>query len=174
VRAARGLLGQILVRRWPDRPPLAFRIVETEAYLGPEDPAAHAFGGRTARNAPLFAGAGRLYVYFIYGMHHCLNLAVDRDGFPGCVLVRGAEPLAPELAPVAGRGPGRLCRTLEIDRGLSGLHLFAPGAPLTLREGPRPPRIGVSTRIGLAKAADRPLRFFDPRSASVSPGGRVV
>jgi DNA-3-methyladenine glycosylase len=100
-------------------------------------------------------------------MHHCLNLAVDRPGVPGCVLVRAVEPLGDHPAD-AGRGPGRLCRLLGLDARDSGRHLFAPDARLTLREGPPPPRIEVSTRIGIRRAADRPLRFFDPESPSVS------
>jgi DNA-3-methyladenine glycosylase len=166
--AARGLLGCVLVRRDRGRT-LAARIVETEAYLGPEDPAAHAFSGRTPRTEPLFGPPGTLYVYFVYGAHHCLNLAVDRDGFPGCVLVRAAEPLAGSaLAPDACRGPGRLCRALGIDTSLSGRHVFEADAPLTLREGEPPARVVVSPRVGLRRAADRLLRFCDATSAAVS------
>jgi DNA-3-methyladenine glycosylase len=168
VEAARGLLGCVLLRRTAGRT-LAARIVETEAYLGPDDPAAHTYSGRTARNAPLFETAGTIYVYRIYGMHHCLNLAVDRPGFPGCVLVRAAEPLARgDLGALDCRGPGRLCRALAIDRRLSGRHLFEPGATLTLREGTGPSRIAVSPRIGIRRAAERPLRFYDAASAAVS------
>jgi DNA-3-methyladenine glycosylase len=163
--AARALLGQVLVRR--GRHPRAARIVEAEAYLGFEDPAAHAYRGRTPRTEPLFGPPGTIYVYFIYGMHHCLNLAVDRLGVPGCVLIRAVEPLGDHPADV-GRGPGKLCRFLGLDTRDSGGHLFAPDARLTLREGPAPPRIEVTTRIGIRHAADRPLRFFDAESASVS------
>ncbi len=145
------------------------RIVETEAYLGPRDPAAHSFAGRTPRTEPLWGEPGTLYVYFVYGMHHCLNLAVDRGGFPGCVLVRAAEPLfGSGLAPGACRGPGRLCRALGIDTRLSGRHLFEPHAGLTLREGPRPARVGAAPRVGIAKAARRLLRFYDAGSRAVS------
>jgi DNA-3-methyladenine glycosylase len=169
VEAARGLLGCVLVRRERGHV-CAVRIVETEAYLGPEDPAAHAFSGRTPRTEPLFGPPGTVYVYFVYGMHHCLNLAVDRDGFPGCVLVRAAEPLAGSaLAPDACRGPGRLCRALGIDTSLSGRHLFEADPPLTLREGEPPARVVVAPRVGLRRAADRLLRFCDAASAAVSP-----
>lgn len=168
-RAARFLLGKLLVRR-RGRSLQRARIVETEAYLGADDPAAHAFRGRTQRNAPLWGPPGTAYVYFIYGMHHCLNVAVDRAGVPGCVLIRAAELLEDrDVANVHScRGPGRLCRTLGIDVRLSGRHLFERGAPLTLREGPRPRRIGVSPRVGIRHAADRPLRFFDADSPAVS------
>ncbi len=165
--AAPALLGQVLVRH--GRRPLAVRIVETEAYLGEGDPAAHAFRGRTARTEPLWGPPGTVYVYFIYGMHHCLNIAVDRAGVPGCVLIRAAEPLPGSGLPALScRGPGRLCRTLGLDRRDSGTHLFHPEARLTLRAGPRPTRVGVSPRVGIRQAAEEPLRFFDPESPAVS------
>ena len=166
VEAARLLLGTVIVRR-AGRDVRAARIVETEAYLGQDDPAAHAFRGRTARTAPLWGPPGTIYVYFIYGMHHCLNFAVEREGAAGCVLIRAAEPLA-GLADGAVTGPGRLCRALAIDTGLSGGHLFDPGRALYLREGRPPRRIGVTTRVGIRQAADRPLRFFDADSTAVS------
>jgi DNA-3-methyladenine glycosylase len=166
--AARALLGQILVRRRRGRL-LAARIVETEAYLAAEDPAAHAFHGRTARTAPLWGPPGTLYVYFVYGVHHCLNVAVDREGVPGCVLVRAAEPLPGYgLAPNVLSGPGRLCRALGIGRGFSGRHAFERGSTLYLREGRPPARIARSPRIGIRHAAERPLRFFDAASAAIS------
>jgi DNA-3-methyladenine glycosylase len=165
--AARYLLGKILVRR-VGRGTLSARIVETEAYLGVEDPAAHAYGGRrTRRTEPLWGPPGTVYVYFIYGMHHCLNVSVEREGVPGCVLIRAAEPRG-RLEPGSLRGPGRLCRALRLDTSDSGSHLFDPRSRLTLREGPAPARIGVSVRVGIRQAADRPLRFFDEDSPAVS------
>lgn len=164
-QAARFLLGQILVRR--GRRPLASRIVETEAYLGEGDPAAHSFRGRTARTRPLWGPPGTVYVYFIYGMHHCLNVAVDREGAPGCVLIRAAEPMG-GLPDGSLTGPGRLCRALGLDLRDSGACLFAPGSRVYLREGTPPRRISVSTRVGIRKAADRPLRFYDADSPAVS------
>lgn len=165
--AARLLLGAVLVRRMDDGLRAA-RIVETEAYLGAGDPAAHAFRGRTARTAPLWGPPGTVYVYFIYGMHHCLNFAVEREGTAGCVLIRAAEPLT-GMEPDTATGPGRLCRAMAIDAGRSGRHLFEARSGLYLREGQPPRRIGVSTRVGIRHAADRPLRFFDADSAAVSP-----
>jgi DNA-3-methyladenine glycosylase len=152
----------------------AARIVEAEAYLGADDPAAHVFRGATPRTAPLFGPPGTLYVYFVYGMHHCLNLAVDGPGLPGCVLIRAAEPLPGSGLPAdACRGPARLCRALSIDTRLSGRHLFERGAPLTLREGRPPRRVAVSRRVGVRHAASRPLRFYDPDSCAVSGGRRT-
>ncbi|HVO12477.1 MAG TPA: DNA-3-methyladenine glycosylase [Vicinamibacteria bacterium] len=174
VEAARGLLGTVLVRRRRGVVERV-RIVETEAYLGPEDPAAHARAGRTPRTEPLFGPPGTLYVYLVYGMHCCLNLSVDRGGFPGCVLIRAAEPLpGSRLAPLACSGPGRLCRALGIDTRLSGRHLFEAHAPLTLREGRAPEVVGVGPRVGITRAAERELRFYDSASRAVSnprPGG---
>jgi DNA-3-methyladenine glycosylase len=167
-RAARRLIGQVLVVR-RGRRTFAARIVETEAYLGADDPAAHAYRGRTPRTEPLFGPPGNLYVYFVYGMHHCLNVAVDRAGTAGCVLIRAAEPLpGSDLPPRALAGPGRLCRALGLDVRHSGRHLFHATATVTLRRGRPPRRIGVSTRIGIRRAADRPLRFYDPDSPAVS------
>src|SRR5262245_61361894 len=166
--AARFLLGQVFVRRWGRRR-LAARIVETEAYLGESDPAAHSFRGRTARTEPLWGPAGTVYVYFIYGMHHCLNLVAEEAGRPGCVLIRAAEPLPGSGLEVGScRGPGRLCRSLRLDTRHSGSSLFDPRGELWLRAGAAPLRIAVSTRIGITKAADRRLRFFDADSPAVS------
>jgi DNA-3-methyladenine glycosylase len=166
VEAARLLLGTVIVRR-QGRDVRAARIVETEAYLGQDDPAAHAFRGRTTRTAPLWERPGTIYVYFIYGMHYCLNFKVEREGTAGSVLIRAAEPVA-GLDAGAGTGPGRLCRALAIDTSLSGHHLFDLGRALYLREGRAPERIGASTRVGIRQAADWPLRFFDADSAAVS------
>jgi DNA-3-methyladenine glycosylase len=163
-------LGQVLVAR-RGRRLLAVRIVETEAYLGGEDPAAHAFRGRTPRTAPLWGPTGTIYVYFVYGMHHCLNLTADRPGVPGCVLIRAAEPLGDEPPLLSCRGPGRLCRTLGIDTRRSGSNLFALHATLTLRAGTPPAKIGVSPRVGIRLARRARLRFFDARSPAVSRGG---
>jgi DNA-3-methyladenine glycosylase len=101
-------------------------------------------------------------------MHHCLNIAAEEEGSPGCVLVRAAEPLWTAPAGLLS-GPGRLCRALEIDTGLSGVHVFSREAGLFLREGRRPTHVGVSPRVGITKAADRPLRFYDADSAAVTP-----
>jgi DNA-3-methyladenine glycosylase len=107
-------------------------------------------------------------------MHHCLNLAVDGPGVPGCVLVRAAEPLPGSgLVKDALRGPGRLCRALGIDTRLSGRHLFEDDPPLTLREGRPPRRVAASRRVGIRQAADRRLRFYDPSSPAVSAGPRA-
>jgi DNA-3-methyladenine glycosylase len=167
-QAARELVGFVLVRRWRGGE-VAARIVETEAYLGEGDPAAHVYRGRTPRTLPLYGPPGTIYVYFVYGMHHCLNLAVDGPDTAGCVLIRAAEPLPGSgLDRLALRGPGRLCRALGIDTRLSGRHLFDPRAGLTLVPGPAPARVAVSRRVGIRLASEKRLRFYDPGSAAVS------
>ncbi len=167
VEVARDLLGKILVHR-----KTAGMIVEVEAYLGLEDRAAHASRGLTPRTRVLFGPPGRAYVYFIYGMHECLNLVAEPDGVPGCVLIRALEPLTGlaemrRRRPAARRledltsGPGKLTAALGITRRLYGAVLTRPG-PFTVRRWRREPHfeIAVSPRIGIRHATDWPLRFY--------------
>ncbi len=181
---ARELLGKLLLRRWQGEW-LAGRIVETEAYFGTDDPAAHAAAGGTARNSVLFGPPGYAYVYFIYGMHACLNVACEPEGQAGCVLLRALEPIAGLAAMAALRGleegampklltsgPGRLCRALSITRaGFNGKDMLDPSSELLLTEaedGYVPGPITVTPRIGIRKAAERPLRFLLAGNACVS------
>ncbi len=158
---ARDLLGKILLRHHDGRPH-AGRIVEVEAYLGAHDLACHSARGKTPRTAVMFGPGGRAYVYMIYGMYHCLNVVTEPEGSPCAVLIRALEPLAP--LPGSVSGPGRLCRTLAIDRSLTGHDLATP--PLCLVDSPAlppPGPIARSARIGVDYAgewADKPLRFF--------------
>lgn len=175
---ARELLGKLLARRQAG-PWLAGRIVETEAYLGKEDPAAHAAAGRTPRNAVLFGPPGHAYVYLIYGNHYCLNVSCLPDGQAGCVLFRALQPvsgmeemarnrrldfrqLSGQRARLLTSGPGRLTQAMAITRLRdNGKDLLGPHSDLVLLDdGLRPQRIGVSRRIGITKAAAAPLRFF--------------
>ena len=133
VAVARDLLGKVLVRT-VDGKQLWGRLVEVEAYLGPDDLAAHSSGGRrSARNEVMYGAPGHAYVYFTYGRHHCLNFVTREQGLPQAVLVRALEP-----GPGVGRcsGPGLVCRALDIDRNLNGAALVPPTpcssvAPLT-------------------------------------------
>ncbi|TVP58735.1 MAG: DNA-3-methyladenine glycosylase [Gemmatimonadales bacterium] len=146
------------------------RVIETEAYLGPEDPASHAATrkGRTDRNASMFEGGGTAYLYFTYGMHWCFNVAAGAPGEPGAVLVRALEPLEGREVMEARRGrsrdltsgPARLCQALGLDGTHDGHRLEGP--PLWIEEGDAPDerRIGVSGRVGIRKARRWPLRFF--------------
>jgi DNA-3-methyladenine glycosylase len=143
---ARDLLGRTLCRRLPDRTVLRGRIVEVEAYDGPDDRASHASRGRTPRNTPMFEAGGVAYVYLVYGMHHCLNVVTGPEGYPAAVLLRATEP---PLGEGSTSGPGRLTRAFGIDRSLDGASLLGPqlwlerGGPVKDREVRRTPRIGV-------------------------------
>ncbi len=175
---ARALIGKLLVRQPPGGPPQLARIVEVEAYLGERDLASHARRGPTPRSRIMFGPPGHLYVYLIYGMHHCMNLVTERDGVAGAVLVRAAESLGDGLQPGALdpkvlRGPGKLCRALGITLADKGLDLTSPHAPLYVAEASGPTRLKIarSPRIGIDYAgawATRPLRFYVPDHPSVS------
>jgi len=147
------------------------KIVETEAYLGAGDAAAHSWKGRrTARVEPMYGDGGLLYVYFVYGMHHCANVVTRVAGVPQAVLLRAAE--GPEAAPARLlSGPARLCAALGVTTAASGLDLVGGERfRIFTRKGRRAP-IGVSPRVGVAyaaEAAEWPLRFFDRNSAAVS------
>jgi len=153
------------------------RIVETEAYTGPDDPASHAAAaiGRTARNDPLYGPPGIAYIHLNYGIHWCLNAVTDRDGHPAAVLIRALEPFDGEevMRRRRGRaeltnGPARLTGALGIGPELQRHPLVE--APLWIEKGPRVPEADVVTtvRIGISKGADMPLRFYDRRSRWVS------
>lgn len=158
---ARDLLGRWLVRTLGRRRQVG-RVVETEAYLGPHDLAAHSARGRTPRTEVMFGPPGRAYVYLIYGLHHCLNAVTGPEGQAAAVLVRALEPVADLEAPASG--PGRLCRTLGIDRTLNGHDLTAGELVFAEPDGP-PGRFGITSgpRVGVAYAGEwaaRPLRFW--------------
>ena len=172
------LLGKVVLSTLDGETTVA-RIVETEAYLGPHDPASHAAEriGRTARNATMFGTPGLAYVYLSYGIHWCLNAVTDREGHPGAVLIRALEPLSGlevmrsrrgtadrELA----RGPGRLTQALGITGALDGHALQDP--PLSFHDAPAvPPRlIEAGPRVGITRAMDWPLRFMVRDSPWVS------
>jgi DNA-3-methyladenine glycosylase len=167
---ARDLLGAWIARRWRGAW-YGARIVETEAYLGSRDRAAHSWGGRrTARVEPMYADGGHLYVYFVYGMHSCANVVTRGEGTAEAVLLRAAE--GPDGAPARLlSGPAKLCSGLGITTRWSGEDLLESRTIRVFRRRGRRPRIGVSPRIGVAYAAEAaqwPMRFFDARSAAVS------
>jgi DNA-3-methyladenine glycosylase len=176
---ARQLLGKHLVRKHAHGV-TAGRIVETEAYVGPEDKACHASRGRTARTQIMFGDAGYAYVYLIYGFHHMLNIVTETVDFPAAVLIRAVEPLrgielmarrrgTKKLRELAS-GPGKLCQAFAIDRTLNGndlcgqvLYLEDPGKP--------PPRFVTTPRIGVDYAGEwmhKPFRFIIPDNEFVS------
>ena len=187
-RVARALLGKLLVRKTP-RGILAARIIETEAYLGKGDAAAHAAAGKTTRNAVLFGPPGHAYVYFIYGNHYCLNVSCLADGVPGGVLFRALEPVSgiAQMAEARGievakeidlkkisSGPGRLAEAMEITRERdNGKSLASQRSDLRIvDDGYRVRRVTVTPRIGIVKSAEQPLRYFIAGNPFVS-GRRV-
>ena len=187
-RVARALLGKLLIRKTP-RGILAGRIVETEAYLGADDEAAHSFVGKTARNAVLFGPPGRAYVYFIYGNHYCLNVSCLPDGAAGGVLFRAVEPVTgiKEMAAARGvavrnpgdlrkisSGPGRMAEAFGVTRERDNDKSFV-SAKSDLRigdDGYRVRRAIVTPRIGIVKSAAMPLRYLVAGNRFVS-GTRV-
>ena len=157
------------------------RIVETEAYCGPIDAAAHTYRGQTPRNAVMFGGPGLLYVYFTYGMHYCCNAVCGEEGEGVAVLLRAAEPLAGlalmrEARPAAKRdrdlcsGPARLCQAFGIARAQDGADLVTGVGGLTIvDDGVAPPTDPVVTaRIGIRHAAEEPWRWYVPGNPNVS------
>lgn len=185
-RVARELLGKVLVRNLDDgQGRLTARIVEVEAYMGIEDPAAHAAAGNTARTAVLFGPPGHAYVYFIYGNHYCLNVSCEPEGRAGSVLIRALEPMSgiEEMARARGMeihgpkdlirltsGPGRLAQAFGITRARdNGGDLTSTANSLWMGEdGYRARGIRVTRRIGITKAADQPLRYVLAGNAFVS------
>jgi len=156
-------------------------IVETEAYLGEHDLACHAAVGRTARTEPLYGPPGTSYVYFIYGMYWCFNAVTRAEGLPSAVLVRGLEPLSgidlmrKRRSRISKEvdltnGPGKLCTALGIDGSMSARSLQRK--PLVIREGVPIPdeKVEVTTRIGITKSADWPLRWIVKGNRYVSRG----
>ncbi|MGA8764643.1 MAG: DNA-3-methyladenine glycosylase [Candidatus Sulfotelmatobacter sp.] len=175
-RVARELLGKVLIRECKNLR-LAGRIVEVEAYLGENDPAAHAAAGNTARTSVLFGPPGYAYVYFIYGNHYCLNVSCEREGKAGSVLFRALEPLAgleemakargvtlrgPRDLPRLASGPGRLAEAFGITRARdNGCDLTSTRSELWIgSDGFMAKSVRTTPRIGITKAAGEALRYF--------------
>jgi DNA-3-methyladenine glycosylase len=176
---ARELLGKLVIRR-EGRKQIAGRIVEVEAYLGVGDLAAHAAAGNTARNSVLWGPPGHAYVYFIYGVHYCLNISCLPAGKAGCVLIRALEPVsgisnmakARELADLdltstrdlrrLASGPGKLCEALGITRPRdNGKDMLSSRSDLqVVSDSFRVEDIAVTPRIGITKSAEMPLRYL--------------
>lgn len=166
--AARRLLGAV-IERTVDGRVLCARIVEVEAY-DQTDPASHTFRGPSARNASMFKPAGHAYVYFIYGMHYCLNIVAGASDFGAGVLIRAVEPLDGEADMIVNRrgrtgleltnGPSKLCEALMIDRHLDGHDISQPPLRVLLSPPLLDNQVVVTGRIGITKAADWPRRFY--------------
>lgn len=176
LHVARELVGLHLVRVKGGRR-LVGRIVETEAYKGPEDLAAHSARGRTQRTEVMFGPPGHAYVYLIYGFWFCLNVVTEEEGVPHAVLIRGLEPV--EGIRDKTWGPGLLCKALDIDRRLNGADLLGEVLRIERPSKLRPVRIATATRIGVDYAGDwarKPWRFYDadsPFVSTVTPAARA-
>jgi len=183
------LLGKILIRKQKSNI-LGGRIIEVEAYLGADDAAAHAAAGRTARNDVLFGPPGHAYVYFIYGVHYCLNISCLPEGDAGCVLIRALEPIAgiegmaearglhvkhpdlssPRILRAVASGPGKLCEALQITRTRdNSKDLLSPDSDLiVVDDGYRAKKVITTKRIGITKSAEMPLRYLIARNPFIS------
>lgn len=153
------VLGKLLVRRLDGRE-MVGRIVEVEAYMGPGDEASHARRGPTPRAKIMFGPPGYAYVYMIYGMHHGMNVVVDREGTASALLIRALEPV--RGIDGATDGPGKLCRALGIDRALNGADLVRGEELFLASDGTAPLPFVTATRIGVEYAgacAKKPYRF---------------
>ena len=183
VEVAPDLLGRILVRTSPDGP-IELRLTEVEAYDGPNDPGSHAYRGRTPRNGVMFGPPGHVYVYFTYGMWHCMNLVCGPEGTASGVLLRAGEITeGAELArkrrlsarndKELAKGPARLATALDVDRALDGADACAPDeGPLTLLTGTpvRPDQVRSGPRTGVAgDGGVHPWRFWVANDPTVSP-----
>ncbi|MBS2038426.1 DNA-3-methyladenine glycosylase [bacterium] len=159
--AAPALLGWRVCRRLGD---VVWKlpIVETEAYASNQDGASHAWRGPTARNRPMFGPAGRSYVYFIYGMYHCLNVVAHAPEAAGAVLIRALDH--PQC-----NGPGKLCRFLKIDRELTDIDLLASEL-LWLEPGKPEGTVQSGLRVGIRKSVELPWRFWIGENRHVSRG----
>lgn len=170
LQVAPELLGRVLRVRG-----VGVRIVEVEAYEGADDPASHAWQGPTARNASMFSAGGRIYVYTMHG-HACMNIVCGPEGVASAVLVRAGEVVegvdeARQRRPGVkdawlARGPGNLCRALGVTRADDGTVFGTAG--LELLPGAAPDAVGTGVRVNVSRAWDRPWRFWDASSASVS------
>jgi DNA-3-methyladenine glycosylase len=180
---AKDVIGKVLVHASPEGL-VAARIVEAEAYRGPEDRAAHSYGGRrTVRTEAMFGPPGFAYVFFVYGMHWHVNLVTTREGAPHAVLLRAAEPVLGQALMAERRGiaphhvnlcngPGKLCQAFGIDRRHYGADLTQGVLFLSDTGGARP-KLGRSARIGVDYAedwAEKPWRFYELGNAWVSRG----
>ena len=175
---SRDLLGKLIMRR-DGRKEIAGRIVEVEAYLGAGDLAAHAAAGNTARNSVLWGPPGHAYVYFIYGVHYCLNISCLPAGEAGCVLIRALEPVSGIASMANARGlidldltstrdlrklasgPGKLCEALGITRPRdNGKDMLSSASDLqVMSDGFQTKEIAITPRIGITKSAEMPLRY---------------
>ncbi len=166
LKVASNLLGKYLVRKLSEGRTLIGRIIETEAYLGFQDRASHAFGGKTPRNEVMFGKPGYSYIYLIYGRYWCLNVVTEKEGYPAAVLIRGVEAFGSQDRLVLD-GPGKVCRFFQIDNSLNKkdltklgeLGIEDRGEVIPKKDIKKSPRIGVDYA---GESAKLPWRFYIP------------
>jgi DNA-3-methyladenine glycosylase len=162
ISVAEELLGKYVVRRKGKKEWIG-KIVETEAYIGPNDPGSHAYRGLTPRTKIMYGPGGHAYVYFTYGMHFMLNAVTEVEGFPAAVLIRALEPISgfDENDPRPASGPGKLCKNMEIDRSLNGISLQSTELWIGRgQDSELPKEVRWSKRIGLSAGADKLWRAY--------------
>lgn len=176
LQVAQELLGKYLVLK-QNGTLLSGKIVETEAYIGKDDPASHAFGRITPRNRIMYGPPGYAYIYFIYGNHYCLNFVTEKEGFPAAVLIRALEPSGgiekmsenrnSATAENLTNGPGKLCQALGIDKKFNGLDVTS-GSLFVEDRNEEVFQIKNSTRIGVREGSDKKWRFYVAKNSFVS------
>jgi len=183
VEVAKELLGKLLVRELPEGR-LIGKIVEVEAYRGSDDPASHAYRGKTPRNEVMFSKPGLAYIYFTYGMHYCLNVKAEKEGIPGAVLIRALEPLEgikimkknrqTEKIKELTNGPAKLTKAMKITKELNGWDL-TKGKKLFICKPVFEEKFEIVTtsRIGISAGTEKPWRFYIKGNPFVSCGGLV-
>lgn len=169
LKVAKKLLGKIIIRKFEDQI-IAGKIVETEAYIGEDDPASHAFGGMTKRNKVMYLPGGHIYVYFTYGMHYCFNVVTEDEGFPAAVLIRAVEPVEgiEMMKKLRGtdkiqnltNGPAKFCQAFGIDKSLNGASLLGDEIFIVESTNNVKFKVGRSPRIGIKLGLDKKWRFF--------------
>jgi DNA-3-methyladenine glycosylase len=176
LKVAKDLLGKYLVVQ-KRKKILSGKIVETEAYIGSDDPACHASKGMTPRNRVMFGPPGHAYIYFTYGMYHCLNLITEEDGFPAAVLIRAIEPVQGIDLMMRRRGkrnlknltsgPGKLCQALGLDRSLNGEDLCS-GKIWVEERGEKAGLIKSDSRVGITEGKNKKWRLYISNNEFVS------
>lgn len=183
LKIANELLGKYLVRKWSDSFIIG-KIVETEAYIGEEDPACHAARGKTDRNGVMYGQPGFAYIYFIYGMYFCLNVVTGEKGFPAAILIRAVEPFSgielmkkfrkTDLERNLTNGPGKLCQAFGLNREQNGADLCGKELFISSGEIIKRKDIARSKRIGIKVGIDPLWRFFVQNNVYVSKGGKSL
>ncbi len=152
LKLSQQLLGKFLVRTLKQKQKIVGKIVETEAYVGPQDLASHASRGRTPRTEVMFGEGGFWYVYLVYGMYYCLNIVTEHKNYPAAILIRAVEPVSGIKPGIKTNGPGKLCRAFKIDKSLNSTPAFGKTAKLWIEDKGlilKPSQIKKSPRVGV-------------------------